>query len=119
MITYGMACAYTPDPDCPGHGLIPFEIDTGRIVEDVWARWLELDPVRMAPNHADALRSMRRIYLDAGTSDEFFLDLGARAFGRELDKLGAQHSLELFDGAHTGTSYRYPGAIRELVLALG
>lgn len=115
---YGTACAYSPDPGRPGHALIPFEIDTGRIVDDVWAQWLELDPVRMAPVHADALRSMRRIYLDAGTSDEFFLDLGATAFARELSKLGVECSLELFEGTHSGISYRYPGAIRQLVTAL-
>jgi hypothetical protein len=28
------------------------------------------------------------------------------------------HTLELFEGRHGGISYRYPGAIRELVLAL-
>jgi Putative esterase len=115
---YGMACAYTPDPDRPGHGLIPFEIATGRLIDEVWERWLQVDPVRMAPERADALRRMRRIYLDAGTSDEFYLDLGAQAFAGELSKLGVEHSLELFDGTHSGTSYRYPRAIRELVLAL-
>ena len=72
----------------------------------------------MAPLHADALRSMRRVYLDAGKSDEWFLDLGAKAFAPELDKLGVEHTLELFDGKHGGITYRYPGAIRELVLAL-
>ena len=30
------------------------------------------------------------IYLDAGTRDEYFLDLGALAFGAELDKLGVR-----------------------------
>ena len=34
----------------------------------------------MAPAHADALRSMRRIYLNAGRRDEYYLDLGAQAF---------------------------------------
>jgi len=72
----------------------------------------------MAPRYADALQSMRHIYLDAGTSDEFYLDLGARAFADELDKLGVEYSLELYEGTHSGTAYRYPGAIRELVLAL-
>ena len=93
-------------------------IATGRLIDDVWAQWLEWDPVRMAPRHADALRSMRRIYLDAGKADEWFLDLGAQAFAAELDKLGVEHTLELFDGKHGGLTYRYPGAIRELVLAL-
>ena len=91
---------------------------TGRLIDDIWQQWLALDPVRMAPGHAEALRSMHRIYLDAGKSDEYFLDLGATAFAAELDKLGVQHTLELFDGKHGGIAYRYPGAIRELVLAL-
>jgi S-formylglutathione hydrolase FrmB len=115
---YGYACAYSPDPDRPGEALLPFEISTGRLVEDIWELWLGRDPVRMAPGHADALRSMKRIYLDAGRGDEWFLDLGAEAFANELEKLGAEYSLELFDGKHGGITYRYPGAIRELVLAL-
>jgi dienelactone hydrolase len=72
----------------------------------------------MAPQHADALRSMKRIYLDAGKRDEYYLDLGATAFAREVEKAGATCTLELFDGAHGGLTYRYPGAIRELVIAL-
>jgi hypothetical protein len=114
---YGYACAYSPDPDRPGEALLPFE-STGRLREDVWRRWLELDPVRLASVHADALHSMRRIYLDAGRSDEWHLDLGAQAFAQELSRLGVDHSLELFDGRHGGITYRYPGAIRELVQAL-
>ncbi|MGH2914986.1 MAG: alpha/beta hydrolase [Solirubrobacteraceae bacterium] len=117
--TYAYACAYTPDPERPGKPLLPFDLATGRLIDEIWQRWLELDPVRMAAAHADALRSMRRIYLDAGRSDEFFLDLGAQAFAAELTRLGVEHTLELFDGKHGGISYRYPGAIRELVLALG
>jgi hypothetical protein len=115
---YGYACAYSPDLTEPGRALLPFDVATGRLVDEVWALWLEHDPVRMAPRHADALRSMRRIYLDAGKKDEFYLDLGAQAFARELSKVGAAHTLELFDGKHGGLTYRYPGAIRELVTAL-
>jgi Putative esterase len=116
--TYGYAAAYSPDPENPGKALLPFEIETGRQVDEVWERWLALDPVRMAPDKAEALRSMRRIYLDAGKGDEYYLDLGATAFARELANLGVEHTLELFEGKHGGLTYRYPGAIRELVLAL-
>jgi hypothetical protein len=115
---YGYAAAYSPDPAQPGKALLPFDPATGRLVDDVWARWLEHDPVRMAPAHADALRSLRRVHLDAGRGDEYHLDLGAQAFARELDRLGVEHTLELFDGGHGGLTYRYPGAIRELVVAL-
>lgn len=115
---YAMAACYSPDPDNPGSALLPFELDTGRLLDDVWARWLDWDPVRMAPKHGDALASMRRIYLDAGRSDEYYLDLGAQAFAKELTKLGVDHSLELFAGTHGGLQYRYPGAIKTLLEAL-
>jgi S-formylglutathione hydrolase FrmB len=115
---YGYAACYTPDPERPGKGLLPYEIETGRLIDEIWSRWLDFDPVRMAPRHADALRSMRRVYIDAGKSDEYFLDLGAQAFAGELTKLGVEHTLELFDGKHGGITWRYPLAVRELVLAL-
>lgn len=118
LMTYACAACYSPDPGRPGKALLPFELETGRLIDDVWQLWLDHDPVRMAPAHAEALRSMRRIYLDAGNSDEWHLDLGAQAFSNELGKLGVRHSLELFDGKHGGIAYRYPGAIRELIVAL-
>lgn len=111
LSVYAMAAAYSP-------GRLPFEIKTGRLIDDVWQEWLRWDPVRMASGHVDALRSMRRIYLDAGRRDEYFLDLGAQALSAELQRLGVEHTLELFDGGHSGISYRYPGAVAELVKAL-
>ena len=116
---YGYACAYSPDAERPGEALLPFDLETGRLIEPVWQSWLLHDPVRMAPGHAEALHGMRRIYLDAGKSDEYFLDLGAKAFARELEELGVSYTLELFPGRHGGINYRYPRAIRELILALG
>jgi hypothetical protein len=115
---YGYAAAYSPDPASPGKALVPFDPETARLIPDVWQQWLDHDPVVMAAGHAEALRSMKRIHLDAGRGDEYYLDLGAQAFSAELDKLGVEHTLELFDGKHGGITYRYPGAIRELVLAL-
>ncbi|MGH2876803.1 MAG: alpha/beta hydrolase [Solirubrobacteraceae bacterium] len=115
---HAYACAYTPDPERPGRGLLPFDPRTGRLIDAIWERWLALDPVRMAEPYADALRSMHRIYLDAGRRDEYALDLGAQAFSDELTRLGIEHTLELFEGRHGGISHRYPGAIRELALAL-
>ena len=107
-----------PTPSAPARRWSPFDLESGRLVPEVWERWLDHDPVRMAAGHAEALRSMRRIYLDAGESDEYFLDVGAQAFSAELNELGVEHTLELFDGKHGGISHRYPGAIRELIVAL-
>lgn len=114
---YGTACAYSPDPERPGRPLIPFD-EVGRPIDAIWAKWLAFDPVRLAARHSDALRGMRRIYLDAGRGDEFFLDLGAQALSDEFTRLGIEHSLELFDGNHDGVDPRMPRAVCELARAL-
>ena len=60
--------------------------DRASSIPEVWERWLAWDPVRMVAGATrDALRSMRAIYIDAGKRDEFYLDLGAEAFRRELE----------------------------------
>ena len=117
METWGYACAYSPDPERPGAALLPFDA-TGRLIDEVWAQWLALDPVRMVSGHADTLRAMRAIQLEGGRSDEYFLDLGAEAVAAELQRHGIAYELELFDGRHGGIAYRYPGAIARLVRAL-
>ncbi len=115
---YGYASCYSPDESRPGKALLPFEIGTGRLVDEIWEKWLSWDPVRMAPLHTDALAGMKRIYLDAGRSDEYFLDLGAQAFSDELTKAGIEHTLDLFEGKHGGIQYRYPLALKALAEAL-
>ncbi|MDQ3982867.1 MAG: alpha/beta hydrolase-fold protein [Actinomycetota bacterium] len=116
--TYAMAACYSPDESQPGKVVLPFDIETGRLFPDVWERWLGWDPVRVAPQKLDALATMRHIYLDAGRSDEFFLDLGATAFSKELKAGGIDHELVLFDGTHMGLQYRYPKAIVDMARAL-
>lgn len=107
-----MAACYSADPD--GSVQLPFEPLTGRLRPEVWKRWLTWDPVRMARSRADALRTQRAIWIDAGRSDDFYLDLGAEAFRSELADLGLGNDVvrfELFDGTHSGIDWRYPDAI--------
>jgi hypothetical protein len=106
---WAMAACYSAEPD--GTVTLPFDPATGRLRDEVWRRWLALDPVRMAAGHAEALRSLRGVYLDAGRRDEYWLDLGAAAFSAELDALGIEHVFELFDDTHSGIEYRYPKAL--------
>ena len=108
-----MAACYSTDED--GTVRLPFDPATGWLVDEVWQRWLALDPVRMAPAHTDALRSLRAIYIDSGTRDEWYLDLGAEAFRAVLAEVGVTDvRFELFDATHMGIEYRYPIAIRYL-----
>lgn len=110
---WGMAAAYAADDD--GTVNLPFDTDTGQLVEEVWERFLAWDPVRMVPDHAEALQGLRGIWIDAGTRDEYYLDLGAAAFRRALDDIGVTDvHFELFDAAHGAIEYRYPLALRYL-----
>jgi S-formylglutathione hydrolase FrmB len=109
MNDWCMAACYSADED--GTVRVPFDPRTGRLIPEVWERWLARDPVRMAPRHAEALRSMRGIYIDAGNRDEWYLDLGARAFADELDALDVEYAFELFDAGHGDIEYRYPKAL--------
>ena len=106
--TYAMAACYSA-------GELPFDTATAELKPDVWARWLAWDPVRMVGAHADTLRGLRAIYIDAGTRDEYFLDLGAEAFRRALERIGVTDVFfELFDANHGAIEYRYPLALRYL-----
>jgi hypothetical protein len=111
--SYAMAACYSADPD--GTIRHPYDLETAQLIPEVWARWLERDPVRMVRRHADALRSLRAVYIDAGRRDDYYLDLGALAFKRELERIGLREIFfELFDGRHEAIEYRYPVALRYL-----
>jgi hypothetical protein len=112
---YGVAACFSPGPG--GRPILPFDGRTGAIVPEVWERWLAWDPVRMIDEHADALRAQRAIWIDAGTSDDFWLDLGAQAFRDGLERIGVPDDrihFELFEGTHAAIDYRYPLALRWL-----
>jgi S-formylglutathione hydrolase FrmB len=120
--TYAMAAAYSANAD--GSIDLPFDIATGELVPDVFARWLAWDPLRMArtPAGAAALRGLRGIWIDAGKYDEYFLDLGATAFHQALGEIGIADDVvqfELFAGTHGGMNWRYPLALAWLVERLG
>jgi S-formylglutathione hydrolase FrmB len=113
-----MAACYSPDPKEPmGIGL-PVKLPSGEIRGDVWKRWESNDPVHMAREHADALRSMKKIFLDAGARDEFNLHVGARIFCSRLSELGIPYIYEEFDDTHMGIVYRYDRSFSELGKAL-
>jgi S-formylglutathione hydrolase FrmB len=108
-----MAACYSADPDGTVH--LPYDLETGELLPDVWERWLAWDPVRMVPLHAADLQTMKAIYIDAGKRDQFFLDLGAEAFKRALASIGVTDVFfELFDATHNAIEYRYPIGLKYL-----
>jgi enterochelin esterase family protein len=121
MMVLAMAAAYSPDAARPGGVALPFDLDTGEIDQSVWRRWKAWDPVEMvaAPAHAEALRRMKLVFLDAGTRDEHNLDLGACVLAARLRALGIAFQHEEFDDGHRGTAYRYEVSLPRLAAVLG
>ncbi|WP_163511519.1 alpha/beta hydrolase [Fodinicola acaciae] len=119
LVTLGCAAAFSASDD--GKPLLPFKPHSGELIPELWQRWLDWDPVRMAPKYADALLSLRAIWIDAGKSDEFQLDLGAEAFRDALLDVGVPEDVihfELFEGTHAGIGYRYPMSLAWLATRL-
>ncbi|TMM36286.1 MAG: enterochelin esterase [Actinobacteria bacterium] len=112
VMLLGVTACFSAGPD--GTPELPFDPLTGQLRPPVWQRWLEWDPVRMIDRYADEVRSLRAVWLDAGTRDEWFLDLGAEAFRAGLRRVGLPEeriSFELFDATHAAIDYRYPQAL--------
>lgn len=103
----GMSACYSPNADSESGFDLPFDVQTGEIRGDVWARWREHDPAFLVEKYADNLKSLKLFYLDAGTRDEFALDLGARILSRRLNEFDVPHIHEEFDDGHFHISYRY------------
>ncbi|MES1207831.1 MAG: alpha/beta hydrolase-fold protein [Pseudomonadota bacterium] len=119
IMVLATAGAYSPEPGRE-HGIaLPFDVETGAIDWAVWQRWKAWDPVELAVHHADALRRMKLLFLDAGTRDEHNLDLGARIFVRRLRELGVACEHEEFDDGHRSTAYRYDVSLPKLAAAIG
>ena len=101
-----------------GDGTLPFDVETGLVDEERFESWLEHDPVRLAARHPEALGALRGAWVEAGRSDEYFLDLGAAALRRALlDGHLPEERLhfELVEGGHGGQTYRYPVSLAWLV----
>lgn len=114
-----MSACYSPDPGSPLGFELPVDLETGARIERVWERWLAFDPVVACARHVDALRSLERLYLEAGTRDEFHLQFALRLLVRRLAELGVPHEHVEFEGGHFGLDARYPVVLARLIEALG
>jgi S-formylglutathione hydrolase FrmB len=110
-----MAAHYSPNPAAPLGLDLPIELPTGRVREEVWARWLAHDPVRFLPESKDALRRLAAVFLDCGTRDEHHLRWGTRIVAALLGDAGVPVEHQEFEDGHMGTSYRYDASLRFLV----
>ncbi|MCI0340356.1 MAG: hypothetical protein L0216_04280 [Planctomycetales bacterium] len=120
MNILAMASSYSPNPakEPPLAFDLPFDLESGELLPDVWRRWLEWDPVEMVARHEAALRGLRLLFVDCGRKDEFALDVGARILVRRLRARGIPVEHEEFDDGHMDIAYRYDVSLPKLARAL-
>ena len=109
-----------PDPceEDPRKLQLPFETETGELIEERWQRWLSWDPVEMVASHVSALKSLRYLYLDCGFRDQYRLHHGARIMSSRLKDHEIAHHYEEFDDDHSSIQYRYDHSLPALVKSL-
>lgn len=113
-----MSACYSPDSNAPlGIGL-PVNLHTCERVPEVWARWLEWDPIELLDRYGESLRGMRLVFMDCGDHDQFNLHYGARVMAARLAARGIAYEHEEFDDNHTSIQYRYDISLPKLLAAL-
>jgi len=116
MLGYG--AAYSPAAATAFAIDLPFDLASGELREDVFARWLAYDPVERVEASRDALAGLRLRYLDCGRRDEYGLDIGARIFTQRTRDLGLTVRHEEFDDDHRNVGYRYEVSLPALAAVL-
>jgi enterochelin esterase family protein len=112
LATAAMASCYSPNPESPWGFDLPFDTFTGELRQEVWARWLANDPINLVSEHAEALRSLKLLYLDCGLYDEENLLYGARIFTQLLKEHNIDYFFEGFEGGHRNTDHRYDVSLK-------
>jgi len=79
MMVIAMAASYDPDDANPGQVRLPFDLHTCRLDEQRWARWLAHVPLNLVEQHAEALRSLRCLYVDTGNRDQYNIQYGTHS----------------------------------------
>jgi len=113
-----MAATYDPDPRAPLGFRVPFNLESGELIERRWSRWLESDPINLVARYRTELKSLRGIYIDCGWRDQYQIHYGTRILSKRLAQAGVRHTYEEFDDDHSDIDYRMDVSLPFLYRAL-
>jgi enterochelin esterase-like enzyme len=113
LMFLAMAAFYDPDPKAPLGFHLPMDLRTGEFDERRWARWKRHDPVHLVTRESARrqLRSLRGVFIDCGTRDQFHLLYGARILHDHLERARIPHHYAEFDDDHSGIDYRMDASL--------
>src|SRR5262249_12989860 len=119
LMILAMAASYDPDPAAYLGIRLPLDIETGERFDERWANWLAWDPVNLVDRFGENLRTLKALYIDCGTDDQFNLVFGARQLHRKLERRSIAHRYEEFPDNHSSVDYRMDESLPFLARALG
>jgi hypothetical protein len=114
-----MAATYDPDPRAPLGFRVPFNMESGEVIEERWRKWRAHDPINLVSRYRENLRKLRGIYIDCGWRDQYHIQYGSRILSRRLGEEGVRHRYEEFDDDHSDIDYRMDVSLAFLQRALG
>jgi enterochelin esterase-like enzyme len=118
LMTLAMAASYDPGEGPEQAFQLPFDLHTCELDLRRWGQWLSHDPLNLVESYAQQLASLKMLYIDVGSRDQYNIQYGTRAFIRRLEKLGIKHHFEEFDGTHSGMDWRLDISLPKLAKAL-
>jgi enterochelin esterase-like enzyme len=113
-----MAATYDPDPKAPLGFRVPFHLETGEALPGRWAKWRAHDPINLVAKYRENLKSLRGIYIDCGSRDQYHIHYGSRILSKRLSAAGVKHRYEEFDDDHSDINYRMDSSLPFLYRAL-
>ena len=118
MMNLCMAATYDPDPGAPNGFRVPFNLESGEVIESRWKNWRANDPINMVRQYRANLKKMRAIYIDCGWRDQYHIQYGSRLLSARLAQAGIRHTYEEFDDDHSDIDYRMDTSLPFLYRAL-
>src|SRR6202163_1667062 len=101
-----MAAPYHPDPKAALGFRLPFNLESGEMIEKRWQRWLDQDPINLVDKCKANLKTLRGIYIDCGWRDPYHIHFGTRTLSKRLASAAIKHTYEEFDDNHSDVDYR-------------
>ncbi len=108
LMALAMAATYDPDPEAYKGIRLPVDLMTCELDPDRWAAWKSHDPLELVRKTEciENLRSLKGIWIDCGSRDQYHLHYGSRIFCAELEAAAISHKYEEFDDNHSSVDYR-------------
>ena len=116
FMNLSLAPCYVPNVGAgPLYGDLFFNLKTGELIPEVWEKYLSWDPIHFIARHPEQMQKLKYIFLDAGKSDEYGLQLGHRRMAEKLKEMGCHFEHEEYSGGHSGFSHRFDYRVNKIL----